>query len=278
MAPGRARPQYRAPDDFRGKPCYGCAVNEGDWKTTLVFMAMTESAHILVVDDEADIRDELQEYLARKGFRVSTADGGPAMRRILDRKPADLIILYLTMPREHGLTLVGHLRKTSNAGIIILTGTGDAADEIVGLELGADDYISKPFNSRELLARVRSVLRRVGGATDAGSEEDEASLQFVGWNFNLSARRLNSPESSEVPLTTAEFDLLATFVKNANRVLNRDQLLGIMHDRDWSPFDRSVDILVSRLRRKIEADPKKPQLIKTVRGKGYVFTPKLTRD
>ena len=239
---------------------------------------MTEPAHILVVDDEADIRDELQEYLAQHGFRVSTADGGPAMRRILDRKPTDLIILDLTMPGEHGLDLLGGIRKRSNAGIIILTGTGHAVDQIVGLELGADDYISKPFSSRELLARVRSVLRRAGGATDAGSEEDEASLQFVGWSFNLSARRLISPESSEVPLTTAEFDLLATFVKNVNRVLNRDQLLGIMHDRDWSPFDRSVDILVSRLRRKIEADPKNPQLIKTVRGKGYVFTPKVTRD
>ncbi|MCZ6860310.1 MAG: response regulator [Alphaproteobacteria bacterium] len=239
---------------------------------------MTEAAHILVVDDEADIRDELQEYLVRKGFRVSTADGGPAMRRILDRKPADLIILDLTMPKEHGLTLVGDLRKTSNAGIIILTGTGEAADEIVGLELGADDYMSKPCNLRELLARVRSVLRRVAGGNDAAIQGDEASLQFVGWSFNLSARRLISPENSEVLLTTAEFDLLATFVNNASRVLNRDQLLDITHDREWSPFDRSVDNLVSRLRRKIEADPKKPTLIKTVRGTGYVFTPKVTRD
>ncbi len=239
---------------------------------------MTEPAHILVVDDEADIRDELQEYLVQNGFRVSTADGGPAMRRILDRKPTDLIILDLTMPGEHGLDLVGGIRTRSNAGIIILTGTGHAVDQIVGLELGADDYISKPFNSRELLARVRSVLRRVGGATDAGSEEDEAALQFVGWSFNLSARQLISPENSEVPLTTAEFDLLAAFVKNANRVLNRDQVLGITQERDWSPFDRSVDILVSRLRRKIEADLKKPKLIKTVRGTGYVFTPKVRRD
>ncbi len=241
------------------------------------FTAMTESAHILVVDDEADIRDELQEYLARKGFRVSTADGGPAMRRILHREPTVLIILDLTMPGEHGLDLVGGIRKTSNAGIIILTGTGDAADEIVGLELGADDYISKPCDLRKLLARVRSVLRRVNDATDAGSEEDEAPLEFVGWSFNLSERRLISPASSEVPLTTAEFDLLATFVKNANRVLNRDHLLDITHNREWSPFDRSVDNLVSRLRRKIEADPKKPKLINTVRGRGYVFTPKVTR-
>ena len=239
---------------------------------------MIKSAHILVVDDEADTRDELREYLTRKGFRVSTADGGAAMRRILEREPTDLIILDLTMPGEHGLTLVGGIRKTSNAGIIILTGTGDPVDQVVGLELGADDYISKPCNLRELLARVRSVLRRVKGNADAVTEDDKLFLEFSGWRLDLSARQLTSPDGSEVPLTAAEFDLLAAFVSKPNRILNRDQLLHITHDRDWSPFDRSVDNLVGRLRRKIEDDPKNPKLIKTMRGAGYVFTPKVTRD
>lgn len=238
---------------------------------------MADSAHIIVVDDDPDIRDELHDYLTGQGFRVSTADSGTAMRRILERKPADLIILDLAMPGEHGLTLVSSICKSSNTGIIVLTGTIEPTDRVVGLELGADDYISKPCDLRELLARVRSVLRRVKGATDAGSGGDKPSLQFAGWKLNLSMRQLISPNNAENPLTTAEFDLLAAFVRNANRVLSRDELLNATHNRDWSPFDRSIDNLVSRLRRKIESDPKNSKLIKTVRGVGYVFTAKVTR-
>ena len=238
---------------------------------------MTDSAHILVVDDDPDTRYEIHEYLVRQNYRVSTADGGAAMRRILEREPADLIIVDLTMPEEHGLTLVTDIRKTSNAGIIILTGTVNPVDRVVGLELGADDYVSKPCDLRELLARVRSVLRRAKRAADLDSGSDQPALEFAGWKLDLSMRTLISHDNSEVPLTTAEFDLLVAFVRNRHRVLSRDQLLDITQKREWSPFDRAVDNLISRLRRKIEADPKNPKLIKTVRGVGYVFTPEVTR-
>ena len=238
---------------------------------------MTDTTHILVVDDDPDTRDELNEYLTRHGYRVGTADGGAAMRRALEREPVDLVILDLTLPEEHGLALVGSIRDASSAGVIILTGTGDPVDRIVGLELGVDDYMSKPCDLRELLARVRSVLRRTKGANDAGSAGDEPASEFAGWILDPRARRLVAPDGVEVSLTTAEFDLLVAFVDNPSRVLNRDQLLDMTHNRDWSPFDRSIDNLVSRLRHKIEADTNNPKLIKTVRGVGYVFVPKVTR-
>lgn len=237
---------------------------------------MTDAAHIVIVDDDSDTREEIQEYLTRQHYRVSTADGGASMRRILEVEPADLIIVDLTMPEEHGLALVSSIRKTSNSGIIILTGNLDPFDRVAGLELGADDYLCKPCNLRELLARVRSVLRRAKGANDTASVNDMASLEFAGWKLDLGMRTLISHDDTEVPLTTAEFDLLVGFIKNQNRILNRDQLLDITQNREWSPFDRAVDNLVCRLRRKIESDPKKPQLIKTVRGAGYVFTAKVT--
>ena len=236
---------------------------------------MTNSAHIVIVDDEPDTCEEIQEYLVRQNYRVNTADGGTAMRRILEVEPADLIIVDLTMPEEHGLALVGGIRKTSNSGIIILTGNLDPFDRVAGLELGADDYLTKPCNLRELLARVRSVLRRVSGVANTGSENVTELLEFADWKFDTGTRTLVSHDDSEVRLTTAEFDLLVGFIKNQNRILNRDQLLDITQDRGWSPFDRSVDNLVCRLRRKIESDPQNPQLIKTVRGAGYVFTAKV---
>ena len=241
--------------------------------------------HIVVVDDDPDIRDELGEYLSRHGYRVSLAEDGAALRRVIGGSPADLILLDLAMPGEHGLALIGDIRKTSDAGIIILTGTGDAVDQVVGLELGAADYVSKPCDLRALLARIRSVLRRAGGAggdtagDTAGDTVCEPSeiAEFAGWRFDIAARRLAAEDGGEVALTTAEFDLLRVFVERAGRVQNRDQLLDLTRGRDWSPFDRSIDNLISRLRRKIEADPANPQLIKTVRGAGYVFTPKVTR-
>ena len=238
------------------------------------FRAMSKPEHIVVVDDDPDIRDELDEYLTRHGYRVSLAEDGAALRRVIEEGPADLILLDLTMPGGHGLALVGDIRQSSNAGIIILTGTGDAVDQVVGLELGADDYVSKPCDLRALLARIRSVLRRSGGDT-AGKPSEIA--EFAGWRFDFAARRLAGRDGGEVELTTAEFDLLRVFIERAGRVQNRDQLLDSTQGRDWSPFDRSIDNLISRLRRKIEADPAKPQLIKTVRGAGYVFTPKVTR-
>ena len=179
---------------------------------------MNDPAHIVVVDDDPDIRDELDEYLTRHGYRVSTADGGAAMRRVIEREPADLIVLDLTMPGEHGLTLVSAIRKTSNAGIIILTGTGDPVDQVVGLELGADDYVAKPCDLRALLARVRSVLRRAGGAAGDAARDDDPVLAFAGWRLDPSARRLTSPDGGETALTTAEFDLLCAFVERAGHV------------------------------------------------------------
>lgn len=243
---------------------------------------MAGPQHIVVVDDDPDIRDELDEYLTRQGYRVSLAEDGAALRRVMADSPADLILLDLTMPGEHGLALVGEIRRTSNAGIIILTGTGDAVDQVVGLELGADDYVLKPCDLRALLARVRSVLRRVGGDTadeTAGEPAEFAGeiAEFAGWRFDLAARRLVAENGGEVALTTAEFDLLRVFVGSAGRVLSRDQLLDATQGRDWSPFDRAIDNLISRLRRKIETDPKEPRLIKTVRGAGYVFTANVTR-
>ena len=238
---------------------------------------MADAEHILVVDDDPDTREELEQYLTGKGFRVTTADGGAAMRQVLERDAADLIILDLRMPGEDGLALTSRIRKSSDAGIIILTGTGDEVDHVVGLELGADDFVSKPADLRQLLARIRSVLRRVGAASGERAGDHPPLLAFADWTLDLAARQLTSPQGSEVSLTTAEFDLIAGMAKSANRVLSRDQLLEMIHGRDWSPFDRSVDNLVSRLRRKIEADAKDPKLIKTVRGVGYVFTPKVSR-
>ncbi len=238
---------------------------------------MAEAAHIVIVDDDPVIREVVHEYLTGRGYRVSTADGGAAMRRILEREPVDLVILDLTMPEEHGFEILHAIRKTSDAGVIILTGTGEPVDEVVGLELGADDYVSKPCDMRQLLARVRSVLRRIKPQTKGDLDSDGSVIEFDGWRLDPTARRLFSPDRSEVALTTAEFDLLTALVDSANRVLSRDQLLDVTRNGDWSPYDRSIDTLVSRLRRKLGADPKAPKLIQTVRGVGYVFTPKIKR-
>ncbi len=238
---------------------------------------MSEQAHIVVVDDDPLIRDLVDDYLTSEGYRVSKADSGQAMRDVLAADPADLIILDLSMPGEHGFSLVAELRKQSDVGIIIMTASESEVDQVVGLELGADDYVSKPTDLRQLLARVRSVLRRAKATSDTGVASAGGDfVTFDGWRLDRVARRLFAPDGAEVSLTTIEFDLLTAFIDNANRVLNRDQLLDKTHDREWSPFDRSIDNSVSRLRHKIEADPKKAQLIKTVRGVGYVFTAKVT--
>lgn len=239
---------------------------------------MNELAHIVVVDDNPVICGLIDRYLTREGYRVSTAGGGEAMRDVLATDPADLIILDLSMPEEHGFSILTELRKQSDVGVIILTGSESDIDQVVGLELGADDYVSKPADLRQLLARVRSLLRR----TKAASGADTASaggdvVTFDGWRLDPTARQLISPDGVEVRLTTAEFDLLAAFAGSANRVLNRDQLLDMTQNRDWSPYDRSIDNSISRLRQKIEADPKNPKLIKTVRGVGYVFAAKVAR-
>jgi len=236
---------------------------------------MSDNGHILVVDDQQEIRDVVQEYLTGEGFRVSTAHDGAGMRRVLSQSAADLVILDLMLPGEDGLTLARALRSQSGIGIIILTGRGETVDRIIGLEMGADDYLPKPFHLRELLARVKSVLRRVQSRTGVeGSPQPARShARFAGWSLDLSSRELTSPAGEEVRLTTGEFDLLAAFVSNANQVLSRDRLLDLARNREAGPFDRTIDVQVGRLRRKLEDDPQNPTLIKTVRGSGYIFTP-----
>jgi DNA-binding response OmpR family regulator len=227
--------------------------------------------HILIVDDHPDIREMVQAYLEEEGFKVSAANDGDAMRRIMANSPVDLVLLDLILPGEDGLALARKLRLDSNVGIIILTGRGETVDRIIGLEMGADDYLPKPFHLRELLARVKSVLRRASARAQS-AQERPATARFNGWLLDLTARELTSPAGETVRLTTGEFDLLAAFVSNANQVLSRDRLLDLARNREPGPFDRTIDVQVGRLRRKLDDDPHQPSLIKTVRGSGYIFT------
>jgi two-component system, OmpR family, response regulator len=236
---------------------------------------MNRTPHLLVVDDDHEIRALLSQFLGRHGFRVSAAANGNAMLRMLEQASVDLVVLDLMMPGEDGLALCRRLRAGSNLPVIMLTAMGEETDRIIGLEMGADDYLAKPFNPRELLARVKAVLRRTGetrlGAPPAGV------LSFEGWRLNLTRRELHAPDAALVQLSAGEFDLLAAFVERPQRVLTRDQLLDLARGRAANPFDRSIDVQVSRLRRKLEADPKEPTLIKTVRSGGYIFTPSVSR-
>src|ERR1700760_2092321 len=217
---------------------------------------MNDNGHILIVDDQKEICDMVQDYLSSEGYRVSTAHDGSGMRRVIAQSAVDLVILDLMLPGEDGLTLARSLREESNVGIIILTGRGETVDRIIGLEMGADDYLPKPFHLRELLARVKSVLRRVSArikepAPAASNAGTRSKARFSGWNLDLSTRELVSPAGSEVRLTTGEFDLLAAFVNNANQVLTRDRLLDLARNREAGPFDRTIDVQVGRLRRKL---------------------------
>jgi two-component system OmpR family response regulator len=234
---------------------------------------MNDNGHILIVDDQREICDLVQEYLSGEGYRVSTAQDGAGMRRVMAQSPVDLVILDLMLPGEDGLTLARSLRQESSVGIIILTGRGEIVDRIIGLEMGADDYLPKPFHLRELLARVKSVLRRASTRDTERLAAPRSKAKFAGWNLDLSSRELFSPAGQEVRLTTGEFDLLAAFVNNANQVLTRDRLLDLARNREAGPFDRTIDVQVGRLRRKLEDDPQRPTMIKTVRGTGYIFTP-----
>jgi two-component system OmpR family response regulator len=232
-----------------------------------------ENGRILVVDDQQEIRDLVREYLTDEGFRVSTASNGAELRDEMARGPVDLVILDLVLPGEDGLQLARELRSGSDVGIIMLTGRGETIDRIIGLEMGADDYLAKPFHMRELLARVRSVLRR--GAAHAGERSGgpRARIRFAGWTLDLASRELLSPSGEEVRLTSGEFELLAAFVDHANQVLSRDRLLDLSRHRAAGPFDRTIDVQVGRLRRRLRDDPQNPTMIKTVRGGGYIFTP-----
>ena len=239
-------------------------------------MDVTDGPHILVVDDDRRVRNLLRRYLTDEGFRVSVAEDGETMRRRIAESAVDLVFLDLILPGDDGLTLARHLRATSDVPIIMLTGKGKMVDRVIGLEMGADDYIAKPFHLREVLARLRTVLRRSAGRSTRPAEplaDAGDRLRFEGWELDLGKRELNAPDGRQVSLTTAEFGLLAAFAGNPTRVLDRDRLMDLTRNRDWTPFDRSIDSQVARLRKKLETDPKNPRLIKTVRGVGYVFTP-----
>jgi two-component system, OmpR family, response regulator len=236
---------------------------------------MNESGHILMVDDQQEICELVREYLTDEGFRVTTANDSAGMREAMARDAVDLVILDLMLRGEDGLQLARELRTDSDVGIIMLTGRGETVDRIIGLEMGADDYLSKPFHLRELLARVRSVLRRAAArrSGERSGAAPRARIRFAGWNLDLASRELTSPTGEDVRLTTGEFELLAAFVNHANQVLSRDRLLDLSRHREAGPFDRTIDVQVGRLRKKLEDDPKNPGMIKTVRGGGYIFTP-----
>ncbi|SEH30438.1 response regulator [Magnetospirillum fulvum] len=243
---------------------------------------MEPGPHILVVDDDREIRDLLARFLARHGLRVTTARDGAEMLRLLDERKIDLVVLDLMLPGEDGLALTRRLREArSSIPIVMLTAMGEDTDRIVGLEMGADDYVAKPFNPRELLARIKAVLRRVQGGGGEGEGEAASAgankLRFEGWILDLATRDLLSPEGVMIGLSAGEFGLLQVFVEHPRRVLSRDQLLDFARGRTAAPFDRSIDIQVSRLRRRLGDDAKDPQLIKTVRGGGYLFTAQVDR-
>jgi len=233
-----------------------------------------QPVRILVVDDETDIQDMLSEYLGGHGYVVDVAGSGESMRAAIEANVPDVVLLDVGLPGEDGLSLARYLRERYELAIIMVSGAGETVDRIVGLELGADDYIAKPFDPRELLARVKSVVRRYQTrATKRGDEPPQNRIAVGGMTLDVDARRLTDASGSEVPLTNMEFELLQIFAERPNRVLSRDQILNLTQNRDWDPFDRSVDIRIARLRRKIEPDPAKPRIIRTVRGAGYMFVP-----
>lgn len=233
---------------------------------------MGEEGHILIVDDDPGLCETIRAFLDENGFKVSIAGSAAEMRGAVAEQDIDLIVLDLRLPDESGLEVIRYLRDHTGVAIIVLTGMGESVDRIVGLELGADDYLSKPCDLRELLARVRSVLRR----TDPGALHRQGEIaHFAGWNLNFTTRRLTSSNGENVSLTGAEFALLSTFIKYPNTLLTREQLLKYAHGREAGPLDRTIDVRVGVLRRKIEVNPRQPELIKTLHGRGYILAAKV---
>lgn len=234
-----------------------------------------QKAHILVCDDEIDVREMLQEYLDKRGYKVSAASGGDELRAIVSIETVDAIIMDINMPKEDGLSILRSLRPENATPVIMLTAAGDVVDRIVGLEMGADDYLGKPVDLRELEARIKAVLRRRAiNETVSVANADNDGARFGDYTLDIKGAKLLALDGSEVQLTAMEYNLLKVFADNKGRVLNRDQLLEQAHDRSWDPFDRSIDIRISRLRRKLETNPEKPEIIRTVRGIGYLYDPK----
>jgi two-component system phosphate regulon response regulator OmpR len=236
---------------------------------------MVTQPQILVVDDDPAIRELISEYLSDAGYTVTTAADAAAMRGAVEARVPDVVLLDIGLPGEDGLSLARYLREHHDIGIIMVSGAGETVDRIVGLEVGADDYVSKPFDPRELHARIKSVLRRYQRAS-SGAPAPSASDNRIPVGqcvLNTVSRQLFGPDGGEIPLTAMEFNLLQAFIERPGRPLSRDQILNHTQNRDWDPFDRSIDIRIARLRKKIEFDPDKPQLIKTVRGVGYMYVP-----
>jgi DNA-binding response OmpR family regulator len=244
-------------------------------KPIVLYSFVMDSAEstILVVDDDPGLRELLRDYLGSNGFAVQEAGDGAGMKRQLARSRPDLIILDLMLPGEDGLTLARWLRGQGDTPVIMLSARGEEIDRVVGLEVGADDYLPKPFSPRELLARIRAVLRRRGGPSADSGGEDGAVHSFGPYRLDAAAHRLTR-DGGEVAVTGAEFALLRVFVEHPNRVLSRDTLMDLLKGYDRAPFDRSIDVRITRLRRKIEDDPATPVYIRTVRGEGYLFSPK----
>ncbi len=232
---------------------------------------MTKQDHILIVDDDAEIRGLLSEYLQKQGYRATAVADGKGLRAAVGTSHPDVIILDLMLPGEDGLALCRDLRARSDVPIIMLTARGDETDRIVGLELGADDYVAKPFSPRELLARIKSVLRRARSLPENLKPQEVACYRFAGWTLDVATRNLAAPDRVVIPLSGTEFRLLRIFLDHPNRVLTRDQLIDLMLSRDAAPFDRAIDVQVSRLRHRLREDAKEPAIIKTVRSQGYVF-------
>jgi DNA-binding response OmpR family regulator len=239
---------------------------------------MPSNGRILIVEDDLTVREMLAEYLGTHGYEVVQVDRGRAMREAIERNLPDVVLLDVNLPGEDGLTLARFLRERYDVGIIMVTGATHVADRVAGLEVGADDYVTKPFEPRELRARVKSVLRRMQARTPITSAEQASSGSAprvpVGMcALDLASHQLFASDGGEIPLTGMEFDLLKVFIEHPNQVLTRDHLLTLTRNREWEPFDRSIDIRIARVRRKIEADPEHPQAIRTVRGAGYMFVP-----
>ncbi len=237
--------------------------------------------NILIVDDDRDIRELLKTYLERNGYRATTAADGHGMWAALDQSRVDLIVLDLMLPGDDGLTLCRNLRAhSSHSGIpvIMLTALGEETDRIVGLEMGADDYLPKPFNPRELLARIKSVLRRAHGVPASPEEVVAAHFRFAGWTLDVVTRQLTAPEGIVVALSDGEYRLLRVFLEHPNRILSRDQLLDLTRGRESIPFDRSIDVQVGRVRKRLNDTGQEPSIIKTVRGEGYVLAAKVERS
>lgn len=237
---------------------------------------MAGQATILVVDDDPDIRELLQDYLGEQGYEVITVATADAFRQALAEHEPDVVLLDIGLPGEDGLSLARHVREHLDVGIIMVSGAGETVDRIIGLEIGADDYLAKPFDPRELHARLKSVLRRYRQQPGKPAEQDDAASRQVRFGIgvlDLERCQLLDTDGKEIPITAMEFELLKVFAARPNRPLSRDQLLNLTQNRDWDPYDRSIDIRIARLRRKIEPEPDKPLYLKTVRGMGYMFVP-----